>query len=131
MTDHRHTHRIKLSLPVCFQDPKQKEVLAISTTLDISVSGLALVTKEPLEPGQEIALNVELPDAEMVYLDVKVVRVEPRVQMAQLGGYKEFLIGLRINEPLTAGAKKFVHFYAQQLKQAEETKHDEDMRPEA
>lgn len=114
--DSRHCHRLNVELPVSFETPYQQEATSLAATLDISATGMSLITKERLDKGQELALRVGLNKGEPLTIHVEVVRVEDVNQLGHLGGLKEFKVGLKIVEPMQADEKLFVKYFAEQLK---------------
>ncbi len=117
MKDKRRCHRLNVELPVTFLAPGKEQELVLAATMDISATGICLVTKEPLDIGQELVIRVELPTGEKPQIHVNVIRVEEMIQMAELGGFKEYKIGLLITGPVEADESVFVKYYAEKLKE--------------
>jgi Tfp pilus assembly protein PilZ len=68
------------------------------------------LTREKLELGQEIPIQVELPTREKVVIHTKVMWCNPTNKM------DEYRVGVKINEKMTGGESKFVQFYSDRLK---------------
>ncbi|MFA5259960.1 MAG: PilZ domain-containing protein [Candidatus Omnitrophota bacterium] len=117
MSDKRRCHRLKVELPVSFPSPQNKEEMVLAATMDISATGICLVTKEPLEIGQELAIQVELPTGQRPVIHVNVIRVEEMIEMVSMGGYKEYKIGFKITGPVEEDESIFVRYYAEKLKE--------------
>ena len=117
MSDKRRCHRLKVELPVCFPSPLNNEEMVLAATMDISATGICLVTKEPLDVGQELAIQVELPTGEKPVIHVHVIRVEEMIEMVALGGFKEYKIGFKITGPVEEDESVFVKYYAEKLKE--------------
>ncbi len=120
MNDKRRCHRLKVELPVSFPSPLNQEEIVLAATMDISATGICLVTKEPLEIGQELAVQVELPTGKRPVIHVIVIRVEEMIGMEVMGGFKEYKIGFKITGPVAEDESVFVRYYAEKLKEVSE-----------
>jgi len=113
MSDKRRSHRLKIELPASFEIKSfAGNQISIATTLDISATGICLVSKEKLNIHDKMTVNVNLGKEGRVKVDAEVVWVK---SAASYGGSSEYHIGLKIREPLTDDATKFVRFYATEL----------------
>lgn len=112
MQEKRRCHRIGIELPASYQASQAFRSISIATTLDISATGLCLLTREPLLVGQEIALQITLPVEGRIIVNVRVIWVK-EIYTAMT---TEFQIGLQIIEPMRADERAFVRFYAKQLR---------------
>jgi hypothetical protein len=101
---------------VSFAAPEDKEHVVLAATLDISATGIGLLTKEPLKAGQELTLRVDLPTGETPTVGAEVIRVEKMQQLGQLGGINEYKIGLKLSGPVHPDESVFVKYYAEKLR---------------
>ena len=111
MEDRRRVHRIDFELPLTFKvgDPQQN--LSIATTVNISAVGLCFVTKEELQKGQQLPIQIQLPNQGKVVISTKVVWVKEKGILRD----KEYAIGVEIIEPMKKEEAKFIKFFAKEL----------------
>lgn len=109
--DHRRCFRFKLEIPAWFRTSRFSEELTVATTLNVSATGICLVTREPVEVGQNILMQVRLPDYERVIINTHVVWVKERREDVDC----RYFVGLRLVEPIEHEEKKFVKFCAQKM----------------
>ena len=117
MADQRRTHRLPIELAVTFHPLDQEDIVAFATTMDISATGLSLLTKEPLAKGQKLKLQLELPRQKRITIHGEVVRVEEKKEMGFLGGLNEFKIGIKIVDPIWGDEAAYVRFVAEKMKE--------------
>jgi len=113
MQDKRRCHRLKIQLPACYRISDQNDDLAIGSTIDISAIGICLLSKEKLEVGQELPIQVTLPEDDKIVIHVKVIWVKEAYDSSS--PESEYKMGLKILEPLKGGESKLVRYYAKQL----------------
>jgi len=109
MQERREYHRMKVSVPMSFCIPPDFS-RCLSTTLDIGGTGLSFTTAVAPQPRQELLLYLMLPGEEKVEVHARVIRTE-RISP------QRFKVGVRIVDPIKFDEKKFVKFYAGQLKE--------------
>ena len=109
--DKRRAHRLKIELPAFFKITKTQPHISIGTTIDISATGICLKTREHLSAGQELTIQLKLPDGEKISLNAKVVWVKGM----DYSMYSDQSVGIQLTGPIGDNEKKFVRYYAQQL----------------
>src|SRR3990167_4071698 len=109
--DKRRAHRLKIELPASFKVTNAQKYISIGTTLDISAVGMCLKTREKLNVGQELAIQLKLPQGEKITLRAKVVWNKPM----DFSPHSDLSIGIQLLGPVGEDEKKFVRFYAQEL----------------
>lgn len=65
-----------LHLRYCLQSEEKFKIINIATTVDISGGGLCFLTNDPIEAGQILEMEINLPDRDPVFCQVKVVRLQ-------------------------------------------------------
>ncbi len=111
MTEKRTTHRLDINLPAFFEIPEAQDHITIATTLNISATGLRLLTKKRLEVGQELPLQINLSHEQTITIHVRVVWVKESYSNTT----REYLMGIKIKDSMQADESKFVRFYAEKL----------------
>ena len=107
----RRCHRVNIELPVCFE---LLGAMYLAKTVDISATGLCILSRQELKIGDKVTVQVTLPGLARVILDVKVIWV--RTKGASL--IDEYRMGLQIVKTAKSDQEKYVRFYARQLKKA-------------
>ena len=110
MAEKRRYHRMEVGIPVSFELDEAKSLI-MSTTLDISATGLSLILKEPLEVGRLLALTVCVDNDRMLKISARVVRIKE----IKKTGEKEYLAGLKIIDKMDQDEIEFVRFVAKQM----------------
>lgn len=78
--------RLEVNLPLRFRiisggDQSEKQAFIEGVTFDLSAGGMLFTTAHPLQSGQEIKIELDLPDLEPIFAMGRVVRVfEPRLK---------------------------------------------------
>ncbi len=112
MDEKRRCFRFKLEVPAWFKNTRyQQKDLSIASTVNVSATGIALTTREPLEVGQQILMQVKLPPDERVIVRAEVVWVKDITRTF----IPEYQVGLRLVEPMQYEEGKFVKFCAQKM----------------
>lgn len=109
--EQRRCFRFKMELPAWFRNSRSQKDLSLATTLDVSATGMCLATREALEVGQEILMQVKLPPEDRVIIRTRVVWVR------EIAGtmVREYQVGLRLVEPMQYEEGKFVKFFAKKM----------------
>lgn len=111
MAEKRRYHRMKIEIPMSFRVPPREKNI-VTSTLDISGTGIAFSTSEPIKERQELLLYLLLPSNEKIELHAKVVRVQAE---ASVSGSSRWRVSVKIVEPIKFDEKRFVKFYSEQL----------------
>jgi Tfp pilus assembly protein PilZ len=111
MVDKRRCLRHKIEVPAWFKNTRYQKDLSLATTINISATGICLTTREPLEAGQEVLMQVKLPPDERVIINTRVVWIQEIMGLT----VREYLVGLRLVEPMQFEEKKFVQFCARKM----------------
>lgn len=109
MEEKRRTHRIQMRLVARFGPVDSPDGFTETTTLNINVKGLCLLSSTDYPPGTPLVVQVELPTAEEIVVHAQVIWTRKAVMS---DGY---LVGVKISDTMKADEAKFVRFYAQQL----------------
>lgn len=121
--DKRRSHRVECELPLVFQPPESlEEEMAFGITVDLSATGMCFLTKEPLMVGQKLPLKLQLPKGERLMIHVEVIRVETKKDLVFIGGFNEFKVGVKIIDPILGDEIRYVHFFAEILREKFEQK---------
>ena len=110
MKERRQYHRFNVQINALFSASASRENLSKGTVLNMSAMGLSMTSKEKLDLGQEISIQLELPGPDKVTVMAKVVYSNPT------GVIGEFRNGIRIHDRVSDDAQKFLKFYADKLK---------------
>ncbi|MCK5580820.1 MAG: PilZ domain-containing protein [Candidatus Omnitrophica bacterium] len=122
--DKRRCTRFEIDLPVSFKITPKCASISLGTTIDISATGFRLCCREQLKVGHHMLIALTLPNNETLKLRVKVAWVQNAYFEAYL--MSEFIMGLRIQEPLGDDERRYVKFCAQELiKREQEQKKQE------
>ena len=112
MEEKRRVLRFKLEVPAWFKNTKYKNKdLSIASTMNVSATGIALITREALEVGQQVLMQVKLPPDERVIVRAEVVWVRDITRTF----IPEYQVGLRLVEPMQYEESKFVKFCAKKM----------------
>jgi len=111
MTEQRRYHRMKIEIPMTFRIPPSEKMIT-TATLDISGTGVAFWTDEPLKLRQELLIYLLLSGQESVELHAKVVAVKAEPSSV---GHPGSRVSVRIVDPIKFDEKKFVKFYSDKL----------------
>ena len=65
-----------LHLRYCLQSEEKFKPINIATTVDISGGGLCFLTNDPIEAGQILDVEINMPERDPVFCQVKVVRLQ-------------------------------------------------------
>lgn len=109
--EHRRSHRIKIELPASFKASKTQSHSSVATVLDISATGICITTRDALDLGQELSIQVRLPTDEKLTVKAKVVWVRENVVLND----REYSMGIKLLEPMNEDEAKFVRFYVTKL----------------
>lgn len=115
MQEKREYHRIKVNVPLTYLVPPQRERGA-AETVDVSGTGLLFKTPQELKVRQELLMYLSLNGQTPVEMHAKVVRVEK-----DPGQPQDYYVGVRIADRLKFDERKYVKFYAGQLKEKSES----------
>jgi hypothetical protein len=101
---------MNIEVPVCFELGKEKELI-ISSTLDISATGLSLKMKESLAVGEVLKITMNTDETKIVKVDAQVMWIKENKGEGGVG----YLIGLKIVDKMDQDEIEFVRFVAQQM----------------
>ncbi len=107
----RRCIRLDIDLPVSFDIRGTQKNQVITSTLNISATGLSFLTREYLKAGQELTLLVGIAKGQRVRLPAVVRWVK---ESFEIGG-SEYLVGLQIDDRAEEEQRKFVLFVAQEM----------------
>lgn len=110
MLEKRRCHRFKIELPAWFKSSAADEEFSIGTTVDVSATGMCLVSKAKLKLNQDLLLQVKLPSEEILFIKGKIVWVKDDFR----GIIPEYRVGFRI-ETSNLDELKFVRFCAMKM----------------
>jgi len=110
MQDRRRCHRINAELPVAFRVTRYQRHISVGLTQNISATGLCFLSTQGVDIGQDLALEIQIPPNEKLTLNTVVVWVRETGYIS-----RDFLIGVRLREPVDDDARKFIRFIAQEL----------------
>jgi len=122
MSDKRRCQRFPIEVPATFQLADSDENISFAATVDVSATGLSIITKEPLPKGQQIIINLQFPHHKIWVIHAEVMRVEAKDALMFLGGIMEFKVGIRIVEPIQGDEREYIRYIAEKIKEA--TKRD-------
>lgn len=105
--DKRRSHRVKVELPVSFKASIHQRHVSIGTTMDISATGICLKTREKLDEGQLLEIQLKLPTDETLVIRTKVVWVREM----DYGLSPDFLAGIKIVDQMNDDEAKFIRYY--------------------
>jgi len=109
--DNRRTMRFRLEVPAWFKNTRYQQELSLATTLNVSATGLCILTREPVEVGQFVLMQVKLPPEDRLIINTRVVWVREI-----LGSFvREYQVGLKLVEPMQFEESRFVRFCAQKM----------------
>lgn len=108
MKESRRCHRLRMKLPACFKFSSSDSEIALATVLDFSALGICISTKEKLEFGQEIVLEVFGEQKKKMQIKATVVWVKE----SNLIPKADYLIGLKVSEDMSLDEKKFLKFFS-------------------
>lgn len=109
MDERRRTHRLQIRLLARFGPADSPEGFRQTTTLNINVKGLCLLSTSPYPSGTPLLVQVQIPSGEEIVVHADVIWTKKAVMS------EGYLIGVKINDTMKADEAKFVRFYAQQL----------------
>jgi len=110
MKERRQYHRFNVQMEALFSASGSRDNLTKGTVVNLSAMGISLTTKEKLDLGQEISIQLDLPGEDKVTVMAKVVYSNPT------GTIGEYRNGIRIHERISEDAQKFLKFYSEKLK---------------
>jgi len=110
MIEKRRYHRMEVKLPVSFE-LDETQSLVVSTTLDISATGISLALEEPLEVGRALTLTICIEDDKILKIGAKVVWVKE----LKKAGKKNYRVGLKITDTMDQDEIEFVRFVAKTM----------------
>lgn len=112
MQDKRRCHRLDIELPatVSFSDKQQQVEVAI--TINVSATGIRILTKEKIEKQQKLIITVKLPEEGKVVVHAEVIWVKE----VPLYSRTEYQAGIKLDDSMPADEEKFVRYYARELK---------------
>ena len=108
MQDKRRCKRYEVDLPATFRVREDQKHISFATSLNVSAKGLCVVTKEQLAKGQKVKMQVKLPTKETLSMNATAVWVRESMACSR----KEYLVGLEIEDKVTADEARFVKFCA-------------------
>ncbi len=111
MNEKRSTHRLDIELPAVIEMEDAKKSLALATTINISGTGVCMLSKQRFNTGQELVLKINLPQEGQVAIHVKVVWVKEAMNF----NTREYVAGIRITDAMKFDEAKFIKFYADKL----------------
>ena len=109
--ENRTTHRINIELPLSFKVHEAQKHLSIGMTQDISPTGMRVLSKDKLDVGREIQVQIRLPDDSSLTIHAKVVWCKEIYTL----NAKEYIMGLQLMNDMRADEAKFVKFVARQF----------------
>ena len=110
MQDRRRCYRLDTQLPVTFQASKFQQHVSVGISQNISATGLCFTSTDRVDKGQDLVLEVRLPPGEKVKLNTEVVWVRDAGTIS-----RDYLIGVRLKEPVDDNARKFIRFCARKM----------------
>ena len=111
MSEQRRCLRFNIELPVCFKNIRHQKDLSIATTINVSAKGLCILTREALEVGQQLLMQVKLPQEDRAIVNTQVMWVKEKLGVMP----REYEIGVRLVEPMQHDEPKLVKFCAQKM----------------
>lgn len=109
--ENRRTHRITIELPLSFKAFESQKHLSIAVTQDISPTGMRVLSKDKLDVGQEVQVQIRLPDDSSLTVHAKVVWCKDSYTL----NAKEYIMGIQLMDTMKADEAKFVKFVARQF----------------
>lgn len=106
MTEKRLYHRMNIELPVSFEMSSGRD-LVLSTTMDVSVKGLALKLTQAVSVGDNFRVSIAIDD--------KIIKVDARVVWVEKKGEHKYIAGFKIADKLDQDEIEFVRFIAQKM----------------
>jgi len=110
MQDRRRCHRFDVELPVAFRATRYQRHISVGLTQNVSATGLCFLTTQGVDIGQDLTIEIQIPSGEKLTLNTAVVWVRETGYIS-----RDFLIGVRLREPVDDDARKFIRFCAQEL----------------
>ena len=120
-SERRTTHRLNIELPAFVGIPGSPKNISLASTLNISATGVCLLSKHRFDVGQELLLKVNLPIKEKLTINVRVVWFK---EIITFNG-REYMSGIKIIDAMRFDEAKLVRFYAEQLIEFFKSKRDE------
>lgn len=114
MDEKRRYHRMKIEIPMNYRIPPEDN-FNITTTLDISGTGIAFTSNTELKIGWEVFMHLLLSEEQEIELRAEVVWVKETLPEYDEEKPAIFRIGVRILEPIQFDEKQFIKFYTQHL----------------
>lgn len=110
MTEKRLYHRMKISIPVSFEIGPDNRLI-ISSTLDISATGLSFQMKEAVQIGEVLKISLGVDETKIVKVDAKVVWVKEIKSVESL----EYMVGVKVVDRMDQDEIEFVKFVAKKM----------------
>ena len=110
MREGRLFHRMKVELPVSLEIEGSNDVF-FTTTMDVSVKGLAVKLNRSVEVGQKFKVAIGTDDNKVVKVDAEVVWMKG----AKVEGEGEYVVGFRVIDKMDEDEIEFVRFVAKKM----------------
>ncbi|MEW5894423.1 MAG: PilZ domain-containing protein [Candidatus Omnitrophota bacterium] len=110
MADGRRCHRFPQELPLSFEMGEPKKTVT-AKTLNISATGFAFVTKEPVSNGQVFLFTLTLNEMTQVRIDGEIVWTQKKWQ----GVHQEWVVGVKVIDRIDEEKRNFVRYVATRL----------------
>ena len=114
MEEKRRYHRMKIEIPMNYRIPPEDK-FNITTTLDISGTGVSFTADTKLKIGWEVFMHLLLSDDQEIELRAEVVSVNEILPEYDEERPCLYRTGVRILEPVQFDEKQFIKFYTQHL----------------
>ncbi len=119
--ERRTTYRLNIELPAFVEIPGSPQNVSLATTLNISATGVCLLSKHRFDVGQELFLKINLPTKEKLTIHVQIVWFKETIAF----NGREYMSGIKIIDAMKFDEAKLVRFYADQLIEFFKSKRDE------
>ena len=113
MQDKRRCHRLAIELSATFLLSDKPNQVDFATTMDMSATGIRLLTKEKVKKQQKLVITVKLPEEGPIVIHAEVVWVKE----VPVYSHTEYQVGIQIDDSMPADEAKFVRYYAHKLKE--------------
>ncbi len=117
MQDRRRCHRIDAELPIAFRASRYQRHISVGLTQNVSATGLCFLSTQGVDVGQDLSLEIQIPPGDKLNLNTTVVWVRETGYIS-----RDYLIGVRLREPVDEDARKFIRFCARELSRSKPQK---------
>ncbi len=120
MQDKRDSKRLDIHLTAIFRAPDVDDGICFASTVDLSASGLCLLTKVKLNQGQKWPFELVLPTDERILLKTEIVWIEEWDVLVST----EYKAGVKLTDAITPTIARYAKFYNEKLREAVCSKDD-------